>query len=142
MTGSVSTTPIVPADSNFGPSAAATVIGTPSPLAPNLTGSQPVGNSSDYSWSFSGFIDGLEKKAVGAVTSIGNSLKYEKAKVQGTIQKAYYQTQAAFYETVTDAAQGAQNVAKKVTGVSTTIFIAIALFVLAPYVVAWLGRKK
>ena len=123
------------------PSAAAVVIGTPSPLAPSITGQQPVGNSSDFSTSFTDFIDGLGKSVVNAATGIGNSIQYKADKVLGTVQKGYYQTTSAFYGAVADTAQGAQNIASKVTTTSSLLVFAIIAFIAFPYIIAF-SRKK
>lgn len=129
-----------PAQNQGAPSAAGLIIGTPSPNAKSLTGIQPVGNSSDYSSSFGGFISGLEKDVVGAVTGIGNKIKYKGDVVLGTISKEYYTAYAAAAGAVANTAQGAQNVAKKITSVSSLLVFAVIAFLAFPYIMAL--RKK
>lgn len=128
-------------DQNQGaPSAAAFVIGTPSPAAPSNTGYQPVGNSSSYSTSFTDFISGLEKKAVGAITGVGNQVVYKADSVLGTVQKSYYTTISDIYGAVGSGAQTVQDVATKVTQTSGLIIFAIVAFLAFPYIMAL--RKK
>lgn len=129
-----------PAQNSGAPSAAGVVIGTPSPNAKSLTGIQPIGNSSDYSSSFGSFISGLEKDVVGAVTGIGNKIKYKGDVVLGTITQKYYQAYAGAAGAIASTAEGAQTIAKKVTGISTLLVIAIVAFIAFPYIMAM--RKK
>lgn len=129
-----------PSQNDGAPSAAAVVIGTPSPDAPNNTGLQPVGNSSSFSDSFGNFISGLEKSTVGAVTGFGNQVAFKGDKVLGTIQKAYYTSVSDVYGAIGSGAQTVQDVASKVTNITGLIFFAIAAFVAFPYIMAM--RKK
>lgn len=137
-TGSVA---LATPDQNQGaPSAASIVIGTPSPLAPGTTGTQPVGNSSSFLDSFTGFISGLEKKAVHAATGVGNQVKYKADSVLGAVQKDYYQTVAGAYNAVGGAAQTVQTVATDVRNTSLLIVLAIGAFLAFPYIMAM--RKR
>ncbi len=129
-----------PSQNQGAPSAAAVVIGTPSPAATSNTGYQPVGNSSSFSTSFTNFISGLEKKTVGAITGFGNQIAYKGDKVLGTVQKSYYSTVSDIYGAVGSGAKTVQDVATKVTNVSGLLVFAAVAFIAFPYIMAM--RKK
>lgn len=136
--GIVAIPTVAPQQNDGAPSFAAFIYGSPSPSNPSLTQSVQTGNS--FGFSFGDFINTLEKKSISAVTTVTDQAKYKGDIVLGTIAKTYNQALAAGYGAVADTGTAVIAVAKKVETGSTLLFVAIAAFLLFPYIMAM--RKR